>query len=501
MRRNLITLCIFWFVFAWRAPSATVGHKFFFDTSQDNVAGDLGIDEIKKSTTLYMLESGGEAFAARVWLFQHARHTIDIQYYSVSRDVTGRIATDQLVRAANKGVKVRILIDDAANKLQSFDLKLLESHDNIEIRVYNAGLRIGRIDKRLEYLAKNKNRLLRRMHSKTLIVDNIACVMGGRNIADMYSDYNSKYNFRDRDVMMIGKTAASAQQAFDEYWNDTLTVTYAKLLDGDGKFRVADPARFNPLHNFPKKAKKYWPFISERVSHFSETFKANRDSGKVVMSEHVNFVTDKPGKNEDKADRKGGISTDSLSAVLRSAQKTIDIHSPYVILDDSAKKLLSYAIKRGVKIRVLTNSLASTDNLEAFSAYRRDRQTLLDMGIALYEFNPKAVVRYKLMVPDVQKNRRYKAVYGFHAKTFVIDEETSIVASYNFDPRSANYNTECLCIMRSKKIAEQLTKHFEEEISANNAWPVSKKCNPDSKAGIKKRIMVRTRRVIPKKLV
>ncbi|MGZ3863429.1 MAG: phospholipase D-like domain-containing protein [Bacteroidia bacterium] len=501
MSRTLFTLGILRTVFLCATAFASLNQRIPSYAVENTVAGDLGVSEIKNSTTLYLLESGGEAFAARIWLFQHARHTIDIQYYSLARDVTGRIATDQLVHAADRGVNVRILIDDAANRLQWYDLKLLESHKNIEIRVYNAGLKVGRIDKRLKYLAKNKNRLLRRMHSKTLLVDGLACVTGGRNIADMYSDYDPKYNFRDRDVMMLGKATGKAQDVFNNYWNDTLTIKYSELLSGNANLRIVDPAHFNPLHSFPKKSAKYLPVILARVNCFTETFKANSDSGKVVSCEQVNFVGDGPGKNEDKNGREGGVTTDSLRALFRSAKKIIDIHSPYVILDDSIKKLLSDAIKRGVKIRVLTNSLASTDNLEAFSGYLRDRQSLIDMGIELYEFNPKAAVRYKLMVPDIQKGKRYKPVYGFHAKTFVIDGEISAVGSYNFDPRSANYNTECLCIMRSQKIAEQLTKHFEEEISTGNAWPVTKKCNPDSKAGIKKRIMVRTRRIIPKKLV
>lgn len=504
--RKLYTLSIFWILWAWQAPSEILRSQGLFLRSEscgseNGIAHELGITEVNRGTTLYMLESGGEAFAARIWLFQHARRSIDIQYYSLARDITGRIATDQLVRAADRGVKIRILIDDAANRLQRYDMKLLESHDNIEIRVYNAGLLVGRIDKRMKYLVKNRNRLLRRMHSKTLIIDSAVCVMGGRNIADMYSDYDPKYNFRDRDVMMVGKAAAKAQEAFNDFWNDTLTIKYSTLLSGNPKLRLVDPARFNPLHSFPKKARRYWPLISDRVDRFSETFKAERDSGNVVWCEQVSFVADKPGKNENRDGRKGGATTDSLAALIRSAQKTLDIQSPYVILDDSSLKLLSDAAKRGVKVRVLTNSLASTDNLEAFSGYQSGRKKLLDLGIQLYEFKSKADVRYKLMVPDVQKKLRYKPVYGFHAKTFVIDGATSVVASYNFDPRSANYNTECLCIMRSKKITGHLIRHFEEEVLPNNAWQVTSKYNPDKKAGIKKRIMVRTHRVMPKKLM
>jgi phosphatidylserine/phosphatidylglycerophosphate/cardiolipin synthase-like enzyme len=212
-------------------------------------------------------------------------------------------------------------------------------------------------------------------------------------------------------------------------------------------------------------------------------------------------VSDIPGKNEDKAERKGGATSDTLLALLKQSQHAIDIQSPYFILSDETTPVLKEAINRGVKIRLLTNSMCTTDNFEAFSGYRRDRKRISELGIQIFEFKKNANVRYKLMVEDIQKKNNYKAVYGFHPKTFIFDKKIAIVGSYNFDPRSANYNTECFLVIRSEEFVKDLLRVQEEEFSPDNAWPVTSECNPDHKAGFRKRFKVFTRRVIPKKLL
>lgn len=453
--------------------------------------------DLKSQSGIYTLENGGRSFFSRVWFMQHAQKSIDIQYYSIAKDITGRIACDELIRAADEGVKVRIIIDDAATKMRSREVELLDSHENIEIRVYNAGLMLGRVDRRIAKLTGNYNRMLRRMHNKIIVFDDEVCITGGRNIADEYFDYDDEFNFRDRDLLMIGKGLTEAKKSFEKFWNDSLTVPYSKI---SGKYiNKNDPSRFSKLHE--EAAKYYSNEIRKRIDKFPDELRNAEKNKELIWVKQAVYISDKPGKNEDKESRKGGICTDSLTDLIRNAKSTLDIQSPYFITTDISKQLIKDAVQRGVKVRFLTNSLASIDNIEAYSGYKKDRETILDMGVQLYEFKPDSKERFELMVPDVMAPLRYKPVYGLHSKTMIIDSAVCIIGSYNFDPRSANYNTECISVIRSQEVAGNLYKYINEEFKSENSWAISKDYNPEAEAGIKKRIKAAIKMLIPKKLL
>jgi putative cardiolipin synthase len=456
-------------------------------------------ENVRTRSGIYTLENGGLSLVSRLWLFSHAKKSIDIQYYSFAKDVTGRLACDYLIRAADNGVMVRILIDDAASRMRSYEIKLLDSHKNIEIRVYNAGLMLGRLDRRIYQLAGNSNRLLRRMHNKTLTIDDQICIMGGRNIADEYFDYDQKYNFRDRDVLLIGNPVKEVKSSFEKFWNDDLTVPYSELSGKNRKEIKNDPDRFDRLHN--NASKDLSPEMEHKISVFPQTISSAQKSGELVWVSQASFVSDIPGKNEDREKREGGVCMDSLINLFRSAKNSVDIQSPYFITTEVGKQLIQELTQRGIKIRLLTNSLASTDNYEAFSGYQRDREKILKTGVQIFEFKPDAQVRYKLMIPEVQAKLNYKSVYGLHSKTIVIDKFITIIGSLNFDPRSTNYNTECISIIRSADVAKNVLRYIEEEFLPENSWPITIDFNADSKAGIKKRAKAASRRVIPKKVL
>jgi phosphatidylserine/phosphatidylglycerophosphate/cardiolipin synthase-like enzyme len=458
-------------------------------------------NKIKSETGIITLENGGQSLLSRLWLFDHAQKTIDIQYYSFAKDITGLIVAERVLLAADRGVKIRILIDDAASKMYSHGVQVLDSHDNIEVRIYNAGLMLGRPDRRIMMLFKNYNRILRRMHNKTVTIDGKASIMGGRNVANRYFDYDHYYNFRDRDVLLIGKTVKQITQSFDEFWNDSLTVVYTEISGAPHKKWYNDASRFDRIHKKAANTKKFSQHMREQVKEFPAYIKAATKTGAFIWTDHIVFISDKPGKNEDRKDRKGSACSDSLMNLIRLAKESVDIQSPYFILTEESKEVLTEAIQRGVRIRLLTNSLGSTDNFEAFSGYQKDREEVLKMGITIHEFKPDAKERFKLMIPEVQSKLNYKPTYGFHSKTLVIDKRITIIGSYNFDPRSANYNSECITVIRSKEMAEQLLEFVEEEFLPENSWSVSLDHNPDSKASIIKRIKVTIKKVIPKKLL
>ncbi len=465
------------------------------------------IEELQISTSLqnktgiYLLEGGAQSLFARLWLIDRAQDSIDIQYYSVAKDITGILVSERLVRAADRGVKVRLLIDDAASRIYNRAVRLLDSHVNIEVRVYNAGLKLGSLRRRLPHLVKNGARLLRRMHNKNITIDGIACVTGGRNIADEYFDHNRKYNFRDRDVLLVGRAVQEAAGSFDLFWNDPLTVTYTKLSPKVNRKRYRKTDRFDHLYACATDTTRFSNAMRNGVVAFADTLRKARQTGQFAWVSDVQFVSDKPGKNEGRDKREGSATTDTLLNLVRAARRTIDIQTPYFITTKVSSEAFSAAIKRGVRIRVLTNSLASIDNFEPFGAYQKCRKEIFKMGIELYEFRPDAKVRDKLILPELKAKLKKKSVYGFHPKTIIIDSSVVVAGSYNLDPRSANYNTECIAVIRSREVALALQDWVEEEFKEENAWKVSPGNNPDKKAPLIKRLKAFWWRILPKKLL
>ncbi|MES2681113.1 MAG: phospholipase D family protein [Bacteroidota bacterium] len=482
----------------------SVSHGAYFNSPADSsgifLALKLSAKELKTKTGVYTLENGGKSLAARLWLIDHAVKSLDIQYYSVARNVTGVITCEHIVRAADRGVKVRLLVDDAASRMNAYEVRVLDKHENIEIRVYNAGLKVGRIDKRLTKLAANSNRLLRRMHNKTMVVDEQVTIAGGRNVSNEYFDFGKKYNFRDRDVMLFGKASVSAEKSFNLFWGDKLTVTVEELVGNiKGPFDIRE--LFDKVKKLFNDTLAYGPSIRAHINAFPAEIANARRDGRFLLLEAVSFVSDVPGKNEEKKERTGGATTDTIIALIRSARHTVDIQSPYFITNDETKKLLRETVDRGLKVRIITNSLGSTDNYEAFSGYQRDRKGNLATGVELHEFRPNAAVRFDLMIPDVQAKNQHRSVYGLHSKTMIIDEYISVIGSYNLDPRSANLNTECIVIIRSKEAAKNLARYVEEEFLPRNSWLTTSDFNPDSEASWKKRFKAFSRRIFPKKLL
>lgn len=184
--------------------------------------------------------------------------------------------------------------------------------------------------------------------------------------------------------------------------------------------------------------------------------------------------------------------------LLKKAKKSIDIQTPYLITTKPTRKLFSEAIKRGVKIRILTNSLASTDNLEAFASYQTDRKKLLKTGVEIYEFKPDAAIRKTIITNELQQNLKHTPIFGLHAKSMIIDGKTTVIGTFNLDPRSANLNTECITIIHSNKVSAKVLKGFNEEFKPQNSWHTTLHFNPDHKVKRTKRIKTWTRKILPK---
>lgn len=459
-------------------------------------------DSMRTKTGVYVLEDGANAMIARAWLTEYAEETIDIQYFIFSTDNVGLIGCDYLVRAADRGVKVRIIIDDILVDADIQDVLTMDSHPNIDIRIYNPGVNLGKnLWNKAKKLTTEFRSANQRMHNKTFFVDGKVLITGGRNIANEYFDYDREYNFRDRDVLLIGGNVGNAHDSFDQFWQDSLSVPATDVAEVVPN-NVTDSSRFDRLHEYACNPANFSPRVRERLKKLPAAWTEIKRSGGLEWVKPVLFVSDVPGKNDGTHGLGGGgLTTQFLAALVGRAKSTIDIQTPYLIADAPTQALFRAAIERGVAVRILTNSLASTDNLEAFSAYQGDREVLLTMGVRIFEQRPDAAVRKRIMTSALQDSLNHQPIFGLHAKTMVIDSLVTVIGTFNLDPRSANLNTECVAGIESRIIAKRVLEHLEEEFQPENAWETTLQSNPDSVAGRKKRIGSWMRKILPKDIL
>lgn len=438
------------------------------------------------------LERGELSLLTRAWLADHATATLDVQYFIWTADNVGRLAMDALLRAADRGVKVRVLVDDFMLTMPGEMLLALDQHPRIDIRVYNPNTRTG-----VGFLRRLWNALFsfravnQRMHNKALIVDQLLAVTGGRNLADEYYDFHHGFNFRDRDVLVGGPVVESMSQAFETYWASHQARPIHRLLDSlppeqgeeirrDMAAYAADSTHFAPdvrkaLADLPKR-------LEQVISGLAWG--------------DVRFITDAPGKNPGLAGlRGGGETTLFLAELLRSAQKQVTIQSPYLIPDDTTLGLFRELTRRGVKIRIHTNSLANNDNLQAMSGYLKRRKQILAAGVEIFEFKPYPGIQ-KSLLERLGKHPKGKPVFVLHAKTMVVDGEKTFIGTFNLDPRSMHLNTESGILLTHAGIAREVESAIEADMAPENSWQVSQG-NGDAHASLLRRIQVRLWALLP----
>lgn len=472
----------------------------------DSISLSKELEAIRKQmdslTGVYVLEDGSGSMVARAWLSEYAEETIDIQYFIFSMDNIGLIACDYLIRAADRGVKIRIIVDDIMVDADIEDILTFNSHENITVKIYNPGVNLGKnIFSKIKKFSTDFRGANQRMHNKTFIVDGKLVITGGRNIADEYFDYDHEYNFRDRDILLLGKVSKQVNTSFNEFWNSELSKNVTDVIEEEEDI-VYPKNRFDNLHEYACNPYNFWPQVRERIAKLPTTFSAIKNSGDLVWLDDVQFISDLPGKNDGKNGLGGGgISTSALIELIKNAKSSIDIQTPYLITTALSQNLFRKAVERGVKIRILTNSLASTDNVEAFSSYQSDRETLLETGVRIFEFRPDAEKRTRIMSGELQETLDYKPIFGLHAKSMVIDKKITVIGTFNLDPRSANLNTECIVIVTSDTISKGVLTEMEEEFGPENSWETTVDYNPDLEVDNMKRLKTWTRKIIPKEIL
>jgi phosphatidylserine/phosphatidylglycerophosphate/cardiolipin synthase-like enzyme len=385
--------------------------------------------KMQHSTGVYVLEQGTEAMLTRAWLTEHAKHTIDVQYFIFSTDNIGLIAVDYLVKAAERGVKIRVLVDDIMIEAHGDELLKLAAHKNFSIKVYNPMANIGKnIAEKLYNLATNFHDFNQRMHNKTFTVDSKVSITGGRNMADEYYGYDHEYNFRDRDVLLLGGKTKDIENSFNQFWHSALSISVEELVSSKETFST----NYNALHQYACNPANFIPKVRKQIHDLPEVFKEIEQAGELYWLDNVEYISDIPGKNtKDEFLSGSGLSTERLIELVKSAKKSIVIQTPYLVTTDLSRDIFKSLIDNGVEIKILTNSLASNDNLEAFSGYQRDRKALLKTGVEIYEFKPDAKIRKKIMSEVMQGQLKTMPIFGLHSKSMVIDDAITVIGTFN----------------------------------------------------------------------
>ncbi len=440
---------------------------------------DVCAKQMSTLTGAYILEKGEESLIGRAWLTQHATQSIDVQYFIWSTDNIGTLAAEQLLVAAERGVTVRVLVDDMLIDAEGETLLLLSAHKKVQIRVYNPNVSVGKTLFGLIWNVITQFRgINQRMHDKTAIFDGIAGITGGRNMADEYFDFDFDYNFRDRDILLLGPAVADMQENFNEFWASSLSVPVGALIEsGDRVIADEDAAlKAAELHAYANDPVNFEPEIRQAIESLPDAFPSLLSK---MTWQPVTFISDAPGKNDGQAGLAGGgQATDSLFDAIRNAKHSILIQSPYLIMPRGGIELFAELNARGVSTRILTNSLASTDNIPAFSGYHRQRPRLLNAGVELFEYKPHPGIQAELVerYPRLAHNN---PIFALHAKSMVIDDRLVFIGTFNLDPRSANLNTEVGVLIESEELAHELTASIEKDMRPENSWQSTKDFAPD----------------------
>jgi putative cardiolipin synthase len=402
-----------------------------------------------------IIRHGRQAFTARVALTQLAEKTLDVQYYIWERDETGRILAERVVRAADRGVRVRVLLDDINVAGDAPIAVLLDTHPNIEIRIFNP---FANRDARLFDFALDLDRVNHRMHNKILVADNAVAIVGGRNIGNHYFEVATDANFRDLDIAAAGPVVRDISTVFDHFWNSDWAVPVSALVEQP--YTDADLQAVVRSFREGIAADRYPYPLDQDVAALRADLTSIRD----------NFIW-APGKIlwDDPDDIKAGAAHGRMDKAfyrkLDTLQKELLIESAYFVARDRGVAKAEQLHDRGVRIRVLTNSLASNDVVAAHAGYAKYREALLANGVELYELRPDAGAIKKKVISGESKA-------ALHTKAIVFDRESVFIGSFNLDPRSANINTEAGLYVESPRLAQQVIEYMDEGVRPQNSYRV-----------------------------
>lgn len=435
---------------------ALITHKELPDNTQRSTSTHLPIDP---STTLaqqllpamqqhsglsgvYLLEDSHEAFLARMALAEVAEKTLDVQYYTWHDDTTGHLLMQSLYQAAERGVRVRLLLDD--NNTGGMDdlLASVNAHPNIEIRLFNPFMQ--RTFRPLGYLS-DFFRLNRRMHNKSFTADGLATISGGRNVGDEYFGFGTGVMFADLDIGAVGPAAKVVEQDFDRYWASESSYPLQSII----KNTPSEAFDITPSENPDTQQ-----FLQELAE--SSFVKQLREGTLPLIWTKVQLISDDPAKVLQKSKAADSVLA-HIVPIIEQTQQELLIVSPYFVPTKQGTSLFRRLADEGKEVAVLTNSLAATDVVPVHAGYAKYRKPLLASGISLYELKPHATVATRNHGGIIKSKGA-----SLHAKTFIVDNKTLFLGSFNMDPRSATLNTEIGFVFDSEEMANYLIDNMKQ---------------------------------------
>ena len=404
-----------------------------------------------------LLSHGREAFITRLALADLAERSLDMQYYMWDGDTTGRIVVDHVMKAADRGVRVRLLVDDPYYKDSDIVKASLDAHPNVEVRLFNplANRRWSILDFLFDF-----RRVNRRMHNKLMVADNAAAIVGGRNIGDIYYGVNTTANYRDLDVLTVGPVVRDLSGVFDRYWNSPSTVPIAAIV-GRAHGAADLDAILVRLHEAIAAADYPYP-IGQDLDELAAQSAELRDN---LVWARGRIIADDP-----EAVARGKDSDDVIEFIrgrIAGLKEALLVELPYFVLPAGAQATVKALHDRNVRVRVLTNSLASNDMLPAHSGYAKTRRRLLENGMELYELRPDT----DAFRPGWSL-RSGRSQAALHTKAMVFDGEAVFIGSFNLDPRSAVINTEAGLYIESAELADKLTDYMATGVVPTNSYRV-----------------------------
>lgn len=429
-------------------PSSTLSHMSSTYLSQQDEQG---------VSAVVLQDTGWDALAQRLALIETAEQSIDIQYYIWNSDLSGYYLARRLIAAADRGVKVRVMLDDINLNEREDMLAALDAHPQIEIRVFNPIPTRSGVAKWLNVLG-DFDRLNRRMHNKSFTVDGAFSIVGGRNIGDEYFDLSDEINFRDRDVLVMGDVVPDIQASFVRYWDSSWSYPVS-LLGGSPSLDLS------ALGEVSAPWYKNYPALPEG-STAARRFLIDLIDDMTWVKAH--YISDQPVPEDESNTDSPKTTARALADLARESEREIVVESAYLVIDDRQLDKVEEYTRSGIEIKALTNSMASNDLVTNHSAYAGRRKDMLAHGMALYELKPDTPLC------EVSTRNSAKcaptAAYGLHAKSVVFDREVAGIGSFNFNLRSTYLNTESILIIENQKFAEELADDIEQAMGEDNSW-------------------------------
>lgn len=421
---------------------------------------------LQEKSGVIILKTGDESLLSRLSIVNSAKESIDLQYYAIHNDLTANILIEAVLLAADRGVRIRLLIDDISIGRVRKNLLALDSLENIDIRIFNPVNKINQhsLARIIAFFARLP-KSTRRMHNKAMIVDRTFCITGGRNLGDEYFDAHQEMAFKDIDVLSQGPVATKIAASFDLFWNDRNSYPIGELYPRKPSTRYIHAFRHELMHSHDRQLLNdiEKQNLSITLDQYLELF------GHSFRWVSCDFITDHPMRvrGEDNPDQEAPVQR--ILSLAEKAKKELLVITAYFVPGANGVAWLSTMVERGIDIHVVTNSLASTDVIAVHTGYRRHRPALLKKGIELFELRPTGHRR---------KRQRFFArtapsYASLHAKSYILDRETSIIGSLNFDPRSARLNTESALIIHDHATAMEMVDVYHAMTSPKVSYKLS----------------------------